>query len=76
MLSIKSERSGQIIWGPDASTETLNLNKIVNFNENIVMKKEQFLYFDEVDQVRYIRSSERTDPSTQNQIDIVILNGA
>ena len=40
------------------------------------MKKEKFLYFDEVDQVRYIRSSERTDPSTQNQIDIVILNGA
>ena len=40
------------------------------------MKKSKFLYFDEVDKVRYITSTERSSPSVQNHIDIVNMNTA
>ena len=59
-----------------ASTERVNVSEIIDVSENIVMKKSKFLYFDEVDKVRYITATERSSPSVQNHIDIVNVNTA
>ena len=40
------------------------------------MKKGRFLYFDDTEKVRYNRTSERSTPSVQNHIDIVIMKSS
>ena len=40
------------------------------------MKKSKFLYFDEVDKVRYITATERSSPPVQNHLDIVNMNSS
>ena len=60
----------------NSSTETVDFNKDIDVSQNIVMKKGRFLYFDDTDKIRYIRTSERSAPSVQNHIDIVIMNSS
>ena len=60
----------------NSTDETVDFNKEIDVSENIVMKKSKFLYFDEVDKVRYITATERSSPSVQNHIDIVNMNSS
>ena len=60
----------------NSTDETVDFSKNIDASENIVMKKNKFLYFDEVDKVRYITATERSSPSVQNHIDIVNMNTA
>ena len=60
----------------NSSTETVDFNKDIDVSQNIVMKKGRFLYFDDTEKVRYIRTSERSTPSVQNHIDIVIMKSS
>ena len=60
----------------DASTEKVNVSKIIDANENVIMKPNRFLYFDETSKVRYIRSSARSSPSVQNHLDIINEDGS
>ena len=60
----------------DASTEQVSVSKIIDVNENVVMKPNKFLYFDETSKVRYIRSSARSSPSVQNHLDIINEDGS
>ena len=60
----------------DASTEKVSVSKIIDVNENVVMKPNKFLYFDETDKIRYIRSSARSTPSVQNHLDIINEDGS
>ena len=60
----------------NSTNETVDFNKEVNANENIVMLPNKFLYFDETSKVRYIRSSARSTPSVQNHLDIINEDGS
>ena len=60
----------------DASTEKISVSKIIDVSENVVMKPNKFLYFDETSKVRYIRSSARSSPSVQNHLDIINEDGS
>ena len=56
----------------NSTNETVDFNKTVNSNENIVMLPNKILYLDEgATNRRYIRSSARSNPSVQNHLDIV-----
>ena len=60
----------------NSTDETVDFNKEINANENIVMLPNKFLYFDETSKVRYIRSSARSSPSVQNHLDIINEDGS
>ena len=60
----------------NSTNETVDFNKEIDANENVVMKPNKFLYFDETSKVRYIRSSARSTPSVQNHLDIINEDGS
>ena len=60
----------------NSTNETVDFIKEIDVNENIVMKPNKFLYFDETSKVRYIRSSARSTPSVQNHLDIINEDGS
>ena len=60
----------------NSTDETVDFNKEIDVSENIVMKPNKFLYFDETSKVRYIRSSARSSPSVQNHLDIINEDGS
>ena len=56
----------------NSTDETVDFNKDINVNENVVMLPNKTIYLDEgATNRRYIRSSARTSPSVQNHLDIV-----
>ena len=60
----------------NSTNETIDFSKEIDVSENIVMKPNKFLYFDETSKVRYIRSSARSTPSVQNHLDIINEDGS
>ena len=60
----------------NSTNETVDFNKEIDVSENVVMKPNKFLYFDETSKVRYIRSSARSSPSVQNHLDIINEDGS
>ena len=60
----------------NSTNETVDFNKEIDVSENVVMKPNNFLYFDETSKVRYIRSSARSSPSVQNHLDIINEDGS
>ena len=60
----------------NSTNETVDFNKEIDVSENVVMKPNKFLYFDETSKVRYIRSSARSTPSVQNHLDIINEDGS
>ena len=60
----------------NSTNETVDFNKEIDVSENVVMKPNKFLYFDETSKVRYIRSSARSTPSVPNHLDIINEDGS
>ena len=60
----------------NSTNETVDFNKEIDVSENVVMKPNNFFYFDETSKVRYIRSSARSTPSVQNHLDIINEDGS
>ena len=60
----------------NSTNETVDFNKEIDVSENVVMKPNKFLYFDETSKIRYIRSSARSSPSVQNHLDIINEDGS
>ena len=60
----------------NSTNETVDFNKEIDVSENVVMKPNKILYFDETSKVRYIRSSARSSPSVQNHLDIINEDGS
>ena len=60
----------------NSTNETVDFNKEIDVSENVVMKPNKFLYFDETSKVRYIRSSARSSPSVQNHLDMINEDGS
>ena len=58
-----------------STNETIDFSKEIDVSENIVIKPNKFLYFDETSKVRY-RSSARSTPSVQNHLDIINEDGS
>ena len=60
----------------NSTNETVDFSKVIDVSENVIMKPNKFLYFDETSKVRYIRSSARSTPSVQNHLDIINEDGS
>ena len=61
----------------NSTNKSIDFSKKIDASENIVMKPNKFLYFDETgDKIRYITSTERSSPSVQNHLDIVNMNSS